>query len=332
MNARCLHGRSGRAGPARPAGSTPDAAWSSLLAAGFIYPGRDAGLAARVDRYRVFATLGAGSMGIVLWGWDSFHARRVAIKFLRPELADLPGLADRFLVEAGFLERLRHPRIMPVIDISTRAACPYFVMPLLERGSLAREIARRTKLDSARALSWARQIAEALARVHGAGIIHRDVKPSNILIDEEGGLCLADFGLARLGPGRAGGQSHTKRREGTAVYMSPTLAAGGTEGAGGDIYAFGALVYEMLTGKPPYGGRTVSEVVRQVLAGPPVPLREANPNAPVRLAGIAEGAMARDRRDRYGSMRHVLADLDRVRCGQAPLGPARDEGGKRIPR
>jgi sugar lactone lactonase YvrE len=164
-------------------------------------------------------------------------------------------------------------------------------------------------------------IAEGLQFAHRRGIIHRDLKPANILRTGEQGACLADFGLARTLFNDTIVDVERPQWEGTAPYMSPGVAAGDAEDTRCDIYAFGALLYEMLTGEPPYAGRTLQEIRTQILAGPPKPIQERNPAADSGLRAVAEGAMARELRDRYADMSDVLADLQRIKEGKAPVGP-----------
>ena len=156
---------------------------------------------------------------------------------------------------------------------------------------------------------------------HGRGIIHRDVKPSNILIADDGRACLADFGLVRTVFNDTISETRHNWCVGTPAYMSPAVAAGQPEDTRCDIYSFGAVLYAMLTGAAPYGGRAPQHVLDQILAGPPTPISQLNPAAHTHLVSIAEGAMARELRDRYACMADIESDLDRVTVGQAPLGP-----------
>jgi sugar lactone lactonase YvrE len=170
-------------------------------------------------------------------------------------------------------------------------------------------------------LDIARQVAEGLAFAHRHGIIHRDLKPANILLGADGRTCLADFGLARTMFNDTIVDVEGGQVEGTAPYMSPGVAAGNAEDTRCDIYAFGALLYEMLTGDPPYAGRNTYEVRKQILAGPPKPIQARNPAAAASLVAVVEGAMARELRDRYADMADVLADLERIAAAKATMGP-----------
>lgn len=275
----------------------------------------------------------------------SIRASLVAIKLLRPELLGNVREVHRFLTEAQHMQRLIHPHIVPVLEVSNQAsptphglaaegrekraaACPvlkpkrpYFVMPYLEGGSLAKLIYSVEWLEEERVLRLAQQIASALAHVHEKGIVHRDLKPGNVLIDAEGRAQLTDFGLCRTVWNDSTVDVRIAQPIGTSCYMSPAVAAGEAEDTRCDIYAFGAVLYEMLTRQPPYQGANSSEVLNAIRAGPPKPILSINPRASRGLARIAEGAMARTLSARYARMGDVLADLERVTKGRAPRSP-----------
>ncbi len=279
------------------------------------------GLLATLARYEVLRVLGGGGMGVVLLARDSESGREVALKMVRPELVANQQIVHRFVKEAGHLQKLKHPNIVPVLELSDRAQGPYFVMPYFEQGSLAQRIKPGHGLEATAALDIALQVAEGLQFAHRRGIIHRDLKPANILLGAGGKTCLADFGLARTMFNDTIVDVEREQLEGTAPYMSPGVAAGHAEDTRCDIYAFGALLYEMLTGDPPYVGRSTQDIRQQILAGPPKPIRARNPEADAGLAAVAEGAMARELRNRYADMTDVLADLERIKQGRQPTGP-----------
>jgi DNA-binding beta-propeller fold protein YncE len=279
------------------------------------------GLLANLGRFEILRLLGAGGMGIVVLGRDSGTGELVAIKLVKPELLGDAQIKHRFLKEAGHMQRLKHRGIVPVREIAESADGPYFVMPYLEGGNLTRRIRPDRPMEPAAILDLAQPVAEGLQFAHGRGIIHRDLKPGNVLLGADGTACLADFGLARTLFNDTLVDAGGEQCEGTAPYMSPAVAEGFAEDTRCDIYAFGALLYEMLTGSPPYEGRTTWEVRRQIVAGPPKPIRFLNPKADERLAAVAEGAMGRELRDRYADMGDVVADLRRIRAGKFPLGP-----------
>jgi serine/threonine protein kinase len=279
------------------------------------------GLLASLARFEVVRVLGGGGMGVVVQARDSENGKDVAIKLIRPELVANPQIVHRFVKEAGHLQKLKHANVVPVIEVSDRPEGPYFVMPYFERGSLAQRIRPGQPVESDAILDIARQIGEGLGFAHRHGIIHRDLKPANILLGTEGKCCLADFGLARTMFNDSIVDVEREQMEGTAPYMSPGVAAGNAEDTRCDIYAFGALLYEMLTGEPPYAGRNTSDIRRQILDGPPKSIRARNPEADAGLVAVAEGAMARELRDRYADMADVVADLERIKAGKTIVGP-----------
>lgn len=295
-----------------------------LIAQRMLSPPPRPGLLAVVDHFEILRLLGGGGMGIVLLARDSATGREVAIKLVKSDLVTNQHAVHRFLKETGHLKRLVHTNIVPVEEISDRPEGPYFVMPYFEKGSLASRIKPGQPLDTESILDIAIQVAEGLSFAHRSGIIHRDLKPANILLGAGGRVCLADFGLARTMFNDTIVDVESRQLEGTAPYVSPAIAAGDAEDTRCDIYSFGALLYEMLTGQPPYQGRGTKEILDQILAGPPKPISSLNPAADRGLVAVAEGCMARELRDRYADMRDVLKDLRRVQMQQPPLGSRAD--------
>jgi serine/threonine protein kinase/sugar lactone lactonase YvrE len=279
------------------------------------------GLLAVLSHYEVIRVLGSGGMGVVLLARDGKTGASVAVKMVRPELVANQQIVHRFVREAGHLQKLKHKNVVPVLEVSDRAEGPYFVMPYFDRGSLAQRIKPGQPLDRAVILEIALQVASGLQFAHRRGIIHRDLKPANILVSADHLTCLADFGLARSVFNDTIVDVEREQLEGTAPYMSPGVAAGHAEDTRCDIYAFGGVLYEMLTGEPPYAGRTTKDVRAQILAGPPKPIKLRNSSADAALTAVAEGAMARELRDRYADMSDVVADLELINQGRAPLGP-----------
>jgi sugar lactone lactonase YvrE len=293
---------------------------AELIGQGMLSPPSRLGVLATVDRFEVLRILGGGGMGVVLLARDPNTAREVAVKMIKADLVGNQQIVHRFVKEAGHLQRLRHANVTPVLEVSDRPQGPYFVMPYFERESLAKRIQIGRALEPALILDIASQIAEGLRYAHQHGIIHRDLKPANILLAENDKACLADFGLARTMFNDTIVDVESQQCEGTAHYMSPAVAAGNAEDTRCDIYAFGALLYEMLTGEPPYKGQSTKEVQKQILAGPPKPITALNPKADRGLVTVAEGAMARELRDRYANMADVLADLARIKDCKPPFG------------
>jgi DNA-binding beta-propeller fold protein YncE len=297
-----------------------------LIAQRMLSPPPRPGLLAVLDRFEILRILGGGGMGLVVLGRDTAGGKEVAIKLIQSDLVVNPEAVHRFVKEAGHLKRLRHPNVVPVLEVSDRPQGPYFVMPYFERGSLANQIRPGRPLDAETILDVAMQVADGLQFAHRRGIIHRDLKPANILLGADGQVCLADFGLARTLFNDTVVDVEQSQCEGTAAYMSPAVAAGDAEDTRCDIYGFGALLYEMLTGEPPYKG-TAKQIRQQILAGPPVPIAALNSEANPDLAEVAQGAMARELRNRYADMADVLADLQRIKQGKPPEGPHRVRSG-----
>ena len=239
----------------------------------------------------------------------------------KPEFLNKGWAVHRFLTEARHMYKMSHPAIIRVLDVSDRPEGPYFVMPYMAGGSLAEKINLGEALQAETILPVVRAVAEALQHAHTRGITHRDLKPSNILLDAEGKAHLADFGLLRTFHNDTIIDAGQPQMEGTVPYMSPAVAAGKAEDTRSDIYSFGCLLYEMLTGQPPYQGPTVDAVLKQIQDGPPPPIRQINPHAPAALAALADHAMARELRDRYASMGDVVAELERAAQAKLPTGP-----------
>jgi len=304
---------------------------AELINQRMLLPPSRPGVLAVVDHYEILRVLGGGGMGIVLLARDAKNNRDVALKLVRSDLVNNQQVVHRFLKEAGHLKRLQHTNIVPVEEISDRAESPYFVMPYFDKGSLASRIKPGQPMDAESILSIATQVAEGLSFAHRSGIIHRDLKPANILMGANHQVCLGDFGLARTLFNDTIVDVETRHMEGTAPYMSPGVAAGEAEDTRCDIYSFGALLYEMLTGQPPYQGRGTKEILDQILAGPPKPILNLNPAADRNLVAVAETAMARELRNRYAEMRDVVKDLKRIGEGKSPVGERHPNSAWRVP-
>ncbi|MEW6156083.1 MAG: protein kinase [Verrucomicrobiota bacterium] len=268
-------------------------------------------------------------MGFVLKARDTKTGSLVAVKQLRPELRQHAGLVQLFHREARKLLSVRDKQepgvehIVPVLAVSHSAEHTWFAMPWYSQ-NLADLIRAHGKLETKAAVSIARSIARALLFLHSSGrlgFVHRDLKPANILIDESGSAFLADFGLAHSVFGESSGDLLARGFEGTAPYVSPQVARGKAEDTRSDIYSFGAVLYEMLTGRPPYAGTTREAILEQICATPPKPILQLNPSASLSLVRIAEGAMERELENRYAHIQYVVDDLERVARGEKPKGP-----------
>jgi serine/threonine protein kinase len=280
-----------------------------------------------IGRFPVIRLLGHGGMGEVFLSRHPVTGVDVAVKRLKPHLADNAEAVRRFLAEARHMYHLNHPRLVRVMEVDSPPGGPYFVMPYMPAGSLASKLRPGEPAEADFTRRVAVDVAEAVAFAHSRGIIHRDLKPANVLLDEEGRAYLADFGL--VGEFKTNDSVKDESLdvcEGTVPYMSPAVARGEAEDTRCDIYSFGVMLYEMLTGHLPYGPARSRQTIT---AGPPPGLLERNPHAPRGLATVAEACMARELRDRYAHMNDVLVDLRRVAGGKPPLGPHGAGAGER---
>ncbi len=257
--------------------------------------------AALTDRYEILRELGRGGMATVYLARDVRHARQVAIKVLHPELAAVLG-AERFLAEIKTTANLQHPHILPLFDSGTADSQLFYVMPFVEGETLRARLDRETQLPIADAVQLAREIADALQHAHERGVIHRDIKPENILL-QGGHALVADFGIA-LAVQQAGGQRMTQTglSLGTPQYMAPEQAMGEKAvDARADIYALGAVTYEMLAGEPPFTGPTPQAIVAKVMTSPPAPLSAARDTVPPHVNHAVLTALAKLPADRFTS-------------------------------
>jgi serine/threonine protein kinase/Tol biopolymer transport system component len=257
--------------------------------------------AAVAGRYDVEREIGRGGMAIVFLARDLRHARRVALKVVRPDLA-AAVMMERFLQEIRIAAQLSHPHILPLLDSGEAEGLLYYAMPFVEGESLKQRLARDGRLPVKEALRIAREVADALDHAHRHDVVHRDVKPDNILLNE-GQAVIADFGIARaMGEATADPLTLTGSIIGTAEYMSPEQAAGERELDGrSDVFSLGCVLYEMLTGSTPFRGATAQArtAARLTRAAPSV--REARPELSETLAGIVANALMTAPGERYGT-------------------------------
>lgn len=263
-------------------------------------------------RYRIIRRLGQGGMARVFLASDESLHREVAIKVLADRHADDPHFIERFQREARAAARLNHPNIVQVYDQS-QGGMAFIVQEYVEGETLKDLIRRESPLDPRRAISIALQILAALRIAHQQGVIHRDVKPQNILIQPDGKLKVADFGIASAG----GDAEMTEAGSivGTAQYLAPEQARGLAVGPPADLYAVGIVLYEMLSGRVPFEGDTAVNVAMRHVQEPPEPLSDRNPLVPADLESVVMRALAKDPRQRYQSADEMGIELDRVRQG-----------------
>jgi eukaryotic-like serine/threonine-protein kinase len=257
--------------------------------------------AALADRYRIERELGAGGMATVYLARDLKHERDVAIKVLHPDLAAALG-AERFLTEIRTTANLQHPHILPLHDSGEADGFLFYVMPFVDGPTLRTRLTRDRQLPIPEALRIAREVADALSYAHGRGVIHRDIKPENILL-QGGHALVADFGIA-LAVQTAGGQRMTQTglSLGTPQYMSPEQAMGERAiDARADVYALGAVTYEMLTGDPPFTGSSVQAIVAKVLTDRPAPIRTTRDTVSHGMEAAVMTALAKLPADRFES-------------------------------
>jgi Tol biopolymer transport system component/tRNA A-37 threonylcarbamoyl transferase component Bud32 len=253
------------------------------------------------DRYRLDREVGAGGMATVYLAEDVRHDRRVALKVLRPELAAVIG-AERFLAEIKLTANLQHPHILPLFDSGEADSYLFYVMPFVQGETLRERMNREKQLPVADAVRITTEVASALDYAHRHGVVHRDIKPENILL-HDGQALVADFGIA-LAASKASGarMTETGMSLGTPHYMSPEQAMGEREiTARSDVYAIGAVLYEMLTGDPPFTGSTAQAVVARVVTESPRPLVPQRHTIPPHVEAAVLTALEKLPADRFAS-------------------------------
>src|SRR5690242_6380108 len=280
---------------------------------------------ALADRYRLEREVGAGGMATVYLAQDIRHARRVALKVLRPELAAVIG-AERFLAEIKLTANLQHPHILPLFDSGEADGSLFYVMPFIEGETLRDRINREKQLPVSDALRIATEVASALDYAHRHGVVHRDIKPENILL-HDGQALVADFGIA-LAASKASGarMTETGMSLGTPHYMSPEQAMGEREiTPRSDVYALGAVLYEMLTGDPPFTGSTAQAVVARVVTESPRPLVPQRHTIPRHVEAAVLTALEKLPADRFATaaeFAEALHDKSYVSTGTVPAAEA----------
>lgn len=270
------------------------------------------------NRYRLIRLLGNGGMARVYLAHDEVLARDVALKVLREQYADHEEFVERFRREARSAGALSHPHIVQIYDRGRSADGSYYMtMEYLPGGTLKGRILREGALPSHDAAGLALQIAGALGLAHEKGVIHRDVKPQNILLTTAGNAKVADFGIAHAASATA--LSGTSMILGTAGYMSPEQAMGKPVGPASDLYSLGVVLYEMLTGALPYEAETPIGLALRHINEAPRPPKEANPSVPESLNDVTTRLLAKHPEDRYASADELIRDLQRIRAGLPPL-------------
>ncbi len=263
-------------------------------------------------RYRIQRKLGAGGMADVYLAEDQELGRRVAIKILNGRHANDDQFIERFRREAKNAAALNHPNIVSIYDRGEGEGTYYIAMEYLDGRTLKELIVGRGAAPVNVAIEYARQILSALRFAHRHGIVHRDIKPHNVLVDSEGRVKVTDFGIARAGTSQ---MTETGSIVGTAQYLSPEQARGGEIDQRSDLYSLGVVLYELLTGKTPFDGETPVEIAMKHLSNTPEPPSKLRPDIPPELDMVVLRALAKNPDDRYQSADEMEADLERVARG-----------------
>ena len=262
------------------------------------------------NRYEILERIGTGGMAIVYKAKCHRLNRLVAIKILKSDLAQNEEFRRRFNAESQAVAQLSHPKIVSVYDVSRGGDMEYIVMELIDGITLKQYMEKRGQLNWRESLHFITQIMRGLSHAHSRGIIHRDIKPQNIMVLRDGSVKVADFGIACLADSA---QTLTQEALGSVHYISPEQARGDRPDARSDIYSSGVVLYEMLTGRLPFEGESAVSVAIQHLSSIPLAPREINPDIPEQLELICMKAMAPDLEHRYQSADAMIADLEAFR-------------------
>src|ERR687894_347501 len=273
------------------------------------------------ERYRLEEKIGAGGMSSVYRAFDPTLERWVAIKLMHRDISHDPDQLERFRREARAVARLNHPHVVTVIDAGEDEGAPYIVFEYVEGETLKDRIRRLGRLPVSEAVAYAIEIGRALEAAHHSRLVHRDVKPQNVLIDRDGRAKVTDFGIARSL--EAQGLTATGRVLGTTDYVSPEQALGHEVTGQSDIYSLGIVLYEMLSGETPYKADTQVAVAMKHVRDPLPDVQRRRPEISAALAAVVERATAKETRNRYASVGDMVHDLEEVlaieaaRTGQA---------------
>jgi serine/threonine-protein kinase len=262
------------------------------------------------DRYRLDAMVGTGGMSTVYRAFDTVLERQVAIKLMHREIASHSDQLERFRREARAVAQLNHPHVVGVIDAGEDDGTPYIVFEFVEGETLKDRIRRHGRLPLPEAVAYAIEIARALGAAHERGIVHRDVKPQNVLVDEEGTAKVTDFGIARTLD--QDGLTADGRVLGTTDYVSPEQALGHAVTGQSDLYSLGIVLYEMLTGEVPFSGENQVAVAMKHVREEIPDIQMRRPEVSSALAAVLDRATAKDLGRRYADDSQLIADLEDV--------------------
>ena len=265
-------------------------------------------------RYRIERELGRGGMAKVFLGTDTVLGRTVAVKVLAPQYADDDSFVQRFRREAQAAASITHPNIVSVFDTGSDDGMHFIVMEYVEGRTLAEILAGGGRILPDRAIDIAIDVDRALEAAHARGVIHRDIKPGNIMLDPRGDVKVTDFGIARVTT-TADTVAQTAAIMGTAAYLSPEQAQGLPNDGRSDIYSLGCVLYEMVTGRPPFLGDSPVAVASKQVLEQPVPPSRLNPDITADLDAVILRALAKNPANRYQSADEMRADLERAKRG-----------------
>lgn len=281
----------------------------------------------KIPGYKVLGKLGAGAMATVYKAKQLNLDRLVAIKVLPRKFSANSQFIERFYAEGRAAAQLNHPNIVQAYDVGKAGEYHYFVMEFVDGRTVYDDIVKHKRYPEAEAIEIAMQVAEALDHAHSRGLIHRDVKPKNIMIGHEGVVKLADMGLARAISDKEAAEAESGKAFGTPYYISPEQIRGETAiGAPADIYSLGATLYHMVTGSVPFDGKNPSSVMHKHLKASPAPPDQVNPRLSAGISEVIEMMMSKRPADRYQNCRDLLSDLRAVRAGDLPPLAHRDLG------
>ena len=268
------------------------------------------------NRYEILEIIGTGGMAVVYKARCHRLNRLVAIKILKDDYLEDEEFRRRFHSESQAVAMLSHPNIVSIYDVSTSVTADYIVMELIDGITLKQYMEKKGVLNWKETLHFAIQISKALEHAHSRGIVHRDIKPHNVMVLKNGAVKVTDFGIARM---MSKGNTLTKEALGSVHYISPEQAKGGRVDSRSDIYSLGTVMYEMMSGRPPYDGESPVAVAIQHINGGAAMPSTLNPNIPGGLEQIIMKAMAHEPAQRYASATQMLADLDEFRKSPAIL-------------
>jgi len=276
--------------------------------------------AGQIPGYKVMGKLGSGAMAVVYKAKQLSLDRTVAVKVLPKKFVQKSDYVERFYKEGRLAAKMNHNNIVQAIDVGEVGGLYYFVMEYVEGKTLYDDLAKGKVFDEREAIDVIIQVAKALAHAHAQGLIHRDVKPKNIMINKDGVVKLADMGLARETSDIKAAKHEQGKAFGTPYYIAPEQIRGEVDIDGrADIYSLGGTLFHMVAGRVPYEASTPSEVMKKHLKEPLVPPDHINTALTTGISEVIEVMMAKDRKERYSTMQEVITDLEAVREGRPPL-------------